>query len=43
MTNKPDSKILERIRALLAMGGDVSSEHEAAIALKRARSLMDKH
>ena len=43
MTNKPDIKILERIRALLAMGGDVSSEHEAAIALKRARSLMDKH
>ena len=43
MTNKPDAKILERIRALLAMGGDVSSEHEAAIALKRARTLMDKH
>ena len=43
MSAKPDSKILERIRALLAMGGDVSSEHEAAIALKRARSLMDKH
>ena len=43
MSNTPNSKILERIRALLAMGGDVSSEHEAAIALKRARSLMDKH
>lgn len=43
MTTQPDNKILERIRALLAMGGDVSSEHEAAIALKRARSLMDKH
>ena len=36
-------KILERIRALLAMGSDTSSEHEAAIALKRARSLMDEH
>ena len=43
MTAQPDNKILERIRALLAMGGDVSSEHEAAIALKRARALMDKH
>lgn len=36
-------KILERIRALLAMGSDVSSQNEAAIALKRARSLMDEH
>lgn len=37
------NKVHERIRALLAMGSDKSSEHEAAIALKRARSLMDKH
>ena len=36
-------KVHERIRALLAMGGDKSSAHEAAIALKRARSLMDQH
>lgn len=40
---KVSDKILERIRALLAMGNDTSSEHEAAIALKRARSLMDEH
>lgn len=37
------SKIIERVRALLAMGGDVSSQHEAAIAMKRARKLMDEH
>ena len=36
-------KLLERIRALLAMGGDASSPNEAAIALKRARKLMDEH
>lgn len=36
-------KILARIQALLAMGGDVSSENEAKIALRRARSLMDEH
>lgn len=36
-------KIVNRIRALLAMGADTSSENEAAIALKRARSLMDEH
>ena len=36
-------KVHERIRALLAMGSDKSSAHEAAIALKRARSLMDQH
>lgn len=36
-------KILERIRRLLAMGSDKSSEKEAAIALRRARSLMDEH
>lgn len=40
---RASEKILERIRALLAMGGDTSSEHEAAIALKRARKLMDDH
>ena len=36
-------KVIERIRALLSMGNDKSSEHEAAIAMKRARSLMDKY
>lgn len=38
-----DEKIIERVKALLAMGNDVSSPNEAAIALKRARALMDKH
>lgn len=41
--DKPADKILERIRNLLAMGSDLSSEHEAAIALRRARKLMDEH
>ena len=36
-------KIIARIQALLAMGNDTSSEFEAAIAIKRARVLMDKH
>lgn len=36
-------KILERIRRLLAMAEDASSPHEAAIAARRARSMMDKH
>lgn len=40
---KPHVKLLERIRALLAMGSDTSSPNEAAIALKRARKLMDEH
>ena len=38
-----DSKIIERIRKLYAMSQDTSSANEAAIAAKRARSLMDKH
>ena len=42
MTNAND-KVLDRIRKLLAMAGDTSSPHEAAIAAKRARSMMDKH
>ena len=43
-TTEPISgKMLDRIEALLAMGKDTSSEHEAAIAMKRARSLMDKY
>ena len=37
------AKLIERIRNLLAMGGDISSPNEAAIALKRARKLMDEH
>lgn len=36
-------KVLGRIRALLAMGGDTSSEHEAAIATKRANKLMEDY
>ena len=43
LDNAARDKILARIQALLAMGGDVSSEHEAAIALRRARKLMDEH
>ena len=41
--NIASKKILERIRALLAMGSDTSSEHEADIAMRRARKLMDEH
>lgn len=40
---KPSEKILTRIRNLLAMGSDRSSENEAAIALERARKLMDEY
>jgi hypothetical protein len=36
-------KILERIRRLMAMAGDATSPNEAAIALRRARLLMDQH
>ena len=36
-------KIMERVRKLLAMAKDATSPHEAAIAARRARSLMDKH
>lgn len=38
-----DAKLIERVKRLLAMAADGSSPHEAAIAAKRARSLMDKH
>lgn len=38
-----DDKILERIKALLAMAGDTASPHEASIAAGRARKLMDQH
>lgn len=37
------NKVIERIRALLAMGGDTSSIHEAAIATKRANKMMAEH
>lgn len=37
------TKIFERIKKLLAMSTDASSPEEAAIAAKRARSMMDKH
>lgn len=36
-------KTLDRIRKLMAMAGDSGSPNEAAIAMKRARLLMDKH
>lgn len=36
-------KLIERIKKLLAFSNDVSSPKEAAIALRRARNLMDKH
>lgn len=38
-----EEKIRARIKKLLAMAEDKSSPKEAAIALKRARSLADKH
>lgn len=38
-----DSKIIERVRKLLAMANDTSSPNESAMAAKRARNLMDKH
>ena len=41
MDNK--DKIVDRIRKLLAMAADVSSPEEAAIAARRASSLMAKH
>lgn len=43
MNTDERNKIVERVKALLAMGNDVSSPNEASIALKRARALMDKH
>lgn len=41
--NDANEKILERIRALLAMAADTSSPNEASIAAGRARKLMDAH
>lgn len=38
-----DEKILTRIQRLLAMSKDVSSPNEAAIAARRAASMMQKH
>lgn len=46
MTTKNPSdliKVIERIRKLLAMARDKSSPNESAIAMQRARSLMDSH
>lgn len=37
------AKIVERVRKLLAMAADTSSPEEAAIAARRAASLMEKH
>ena len=36
-------KVINRIKKLLAMAGDVSSPNEAAIAASRARKLMDEY
>jgi len=36
-------KVLERVRKLLAMSRDTASPHEAAIAARRARALMDEY
>lgn len=41
MSNK--IKIIERVKKLLAMAEDKSSPHEASIAIRRARKLMDEH
>lgn len=41
--NADNEKILERVRALLAMAADTSSPNEASIAAGRARKLMDQH
>lgn len=41
--NEANEKVLERVRALLAMAADTSSPNEAAIAAGRARKLMDSH
>ena len=43
MSDEKVKKILERIRKLLAMAGDASSPHEAAIAAKRAKALLNEH
>lgn len=43
LESKTPERILERIRSLLAMSRDTSSPNEAAIALRRARKLMDEH
>lgn len=41
--SKPDKKIIERIRKLLAMGQGEANENEAAIAMRRALALMAKY
>jgi hypothetical protein len=38
-----NSKIMKRIRSLMAMAADSSSPHEAAIAARRAKALMDQY
>lgn len=43
MTNTKSKKLHERIRKLLAMAGDASSPHEAAIAARRAKALLSEH
>lgn len=42
-TPKVDEKMIDRVRKLFAMSQDVSSANEAAIALKRCMSLMQKY
>lgn len=44
MTNQPSSKILDRIRKLLAMANDErGNEHERETALRQAHSLLTRH
>ena len=38
-----NDKLIKRVQKLLAMANDAGSPNEAAIAARRARSLMDKH
>ena len=40
---KDTNKIIDKVRKLLAMSKDTGSPHEAAIAARQARSLMDKY
>lgn len=41
--DNPKMKAIERARKLMAMAADSSSPHEAAIAARRARAIMDKY
>lgn len=41
--NNERTKLIERVKKLLAMANDVGSPEEAVIAARRARSMMDKY